>query len=252
MIIIPAIDIKNKECVRLYQGSFEKVEKVASSVINTAIEFERAGAPYLHIVDLDGAKEGRPVNHELICRVAKLISTPIEVGGGIRDIDTIEFYIKNGISRVILGSAALKNPGMVREAVIKYSSKIAVGIDAKNGFVSTEGWLQTSGAHYIEFAKLMEKLGVKNIIFTDISKDGTLQGPSLDELKALKKEVSCDITASGGIKDIGDIKELMKLDIYGAICGKSIYSRTLNLREAIDLTTKGEIKNAHKKNNSLP
>ncbi|MDP4152924.1 MAG: 1-(5-phosphoribosyl)-5-[(5-phosphoribosylamino)methylideneamino]imidazole-4-carboxamide isomerase [Bacillota bacterium] len=236
MIIIPAIDIKNGECVRLVQGSFETAHKVAQDALETAKQFEKSGAEYLHMVDLDGAKDGKPVNHELITKVAKAISIPVEVGGGIRTAETVDFYIENGVSRVILGSAALQNPDMVKEAIVKYGKKISVGIDAKNGFVSTEGWLQTSSVNYIEFAKMMAEIGVSNIIFTDISRDGTLNGPNLNALLELAKSVPCDITASGGIKDINDISALKKLGLYGAICGKSIYSGTLDLKEAIRLS----------------
>jgi len=239
MIILPAIDIKDGNCVRLLKGDFSTAEKVAEDPLKTAAGFALCGASYLHMVDLDGAKSARPVNHEIILKTARQSALFTEVGGGIRDMAAVELYLQNGIKRVILGSVALKNPAFVKEAVKKYGKKIAVGIDAKNGMVSTEGWLNTSDIGYLELAKSMEQAGVKAIIFTDISKDGTLSGPNLEQLDAINRAVSCDIIASGGVTDISDIKALMALGLYGAICGKSIYKGTLDLKQAV-LTAKGE------------
>jgi phosphoribosylformimino-5-aminoimidazole carboxamide ribotide isomerase len=233
MIILPAIDIRNGKCVRLYQGKFDTSEIVAQDPVETARSFEEKGAQYIHMVDLDGALEGYAVNESIIFEVVKNINVPVELGGGIRDMKTVEKLIKGGISRVILGSAALQAPSLVREAIKEFKEKIAVGIDAKNGYVSIEGWLNTSDVYYIDFAKKMEDIGVDNIIFTDISRDGTLKGPNLEQLSVLKENISCKITASGGIKDIEDIKLLKKMDIYGAITGKAIYSGGLSLEEAI-------------------
>jgi len=233
MIILPAIDILGGSCVRLVKGEYGTAEKVAQDPFETAQSFCKAGAEYIHLVDLDGAKRGSKVNNELLCAIAAKVDVPVELGGGIRDIETISYYLDNGISRVILGSAALSDPELVKRATAKYGEKIAVGIDAKNGMVSTSGWLVTSDADYLDFAELMEKCGVGNIIFTDIDKDGTLAGPNLEQLAALSKRVSVKITASGGIKSIEDIKALAKMKLYGAICGKSLYSGTLDLEEAI-------------------
>ncbi len=236
MIILPAIDIKDGNCVRLFKGDFSTVEKVASSYIDTACGFEKAGASWIHMVDLDGAKAGRPVNMDIYKDVAENTSLKVEVGGGIRSLETIEEYISNGISRVILGSAALKNPQLVREAVKEYSSeRIAVGIDAKNGMVAAEGWLEASNVNYIELTLQMIESGVKYFIVTDISKDGTLSGVNIDQLKALNDAVKgeCSIIASGGVHTIEDIKKCKKLGLYGTICGKSIYKGTLDLSEAI-------------------
>lgn len=233
MIILPAIDIKNGKCVRLYQGKFDQSVIVAQSPIETARSFEKKGAEYIHMVDLDGALEGYSVNESIIFEVIQSISVPIELGGGIRDMKTVEKFIRGGISKVILGSAALKNPDFVKEAVKEFKEKIAVGIDAKNGYVSIEGWLNTSDVQYLDFAKKMEDIGVDNIIFTDISRDGTLKGPNLEQLYVLKDAISCKITASGGIKDISDIRKLKSMDIYGAITGKAIYSGELSLEEAL-------------------
>lgn len=232
MIILPAIDVLDGECVRLYKGEYETARKVAVSAEETVKDFEKADAKYIHMVDLDGAKQGKRVNDDLFCHLAKISNVPIELGGGIRDMKTVDFYINCGISRVILGSAALKDKNFCKRAVDKYGEKISVGIDAKDGFVSTSGWLEMSQVNYIDFAKEMQKIGVKNIIFTDISKDGTLEGPNLQMLQNLKESVDVDITASGGVKDINDIQKLINLGLYGAIAGRSIYDGTLDLKQA--------------------
>ena len=233
MIIFPAIDIKGGSCVRLYQGEFSTASKVAENPLETALQFQEAGASWLHMVDLDGAKEGAPRNAAIFQEIAAKTALKVEIGGGIRSLDTIEKYLSWGISRVILGSAAVRNPNLVQEAVRKYGGKVAVGIDAKHGLVRVEGWLETSGAHYLDLAKAMEQAGVETIIYTDISKDGTLSGPNLEELSDINQAVSCKIVASGGISCLDDIKALKKLELYGAICGKSLYHGTLDLKEAL-------------------
>ncbi len=236
MIILPAIDIKDGNCVRLFKGDFSTAEKVAADYMETAKGFEKAGASWIHMVDLDGAKEGRPVNTQIYKDVANKTSLKVEVGGGIRNIDTIRQYLAMGISRVIIGSAALKNPELVKEAVLNFGSeKIAVGIDSKNGMVAAEGWLESSDVHYIQLAKEMIKIGVRYFIVTDISKDGTLSGVNTLQLKELSEAVgnACNIIASGGVHTIEDIIACKKLGLYGTICGKSIYKGTLDLREAV-------------------
>lgn len=240
MIILPAIDIKDGNCVRLLKGDFATVHKVADSYMETAKSFENAGASWIHMVDLDGAKEGKPVNGEIYLDVAKNTGLKVEVGGGIRSLDTVEYYVSRGIARVILGSVALKNPQIVVDAVKEYGDKISVGIDAKNGIVAAEGWLEDSQVDYIDLSLEMIKAGVKNIIFTDISKDGTLSGVNSEQLTALKKAAGdkCGITASGGVHNIEDIKACKSMGLYGAICGKSLYSGTLDLREAIEIGEK--------------
>lgn len=235
MKILPAIDIKDGTCVRLYKGDYSTAHKVAESAVETAKGFEAVGAKFLHMVDLDGAKDGKRVNSDTILEVRKNCNLEIEVGGGIRTMDSVDFYIENGINRVILGSAAIRDPDFVKEAVKKYSAKIAVSIDALNGMVSADGWTDTSEINYIELAKRMEDIGVQYIIFTDISKDGMLSGPNLTMLDELKSAVSCNIIASGGVANLKDIINLTDLDIFGAICGKSIYSGTLDLKKAIEV-----------------
>lgn len=235
MIILPAIDIKDGNVVRLYKGDYATAEKVADNFLDTAKSFEQAGAEWIHMVDLDGAKEGKPVNTKIYTEVAEKTGLKVEVGGGIRNIETVEEYLKMGISRVILGSAALKNPRLVCDSVEKFGSeKIVVGIDAKDGRVATEGWLETSDVNYIDLANIMISFGVKYFIFTDISKDGTLSGVSAEQLKALyDRTVNCKIIASGGVRSIEDIVICKEMGLYGAICGKSIYSGSLDLAEAI-------------------
>lgn len=236
MIIIPAIDIIDGKPVRLYQGDYNKKEIVSEDVFDTSKNFEDLGAQWVHLVDLDGAKKGELVNSNVIIKVAQSLSIPIEVGGGIRNFENIKYLIDNGVSRVILGTSAMEDENLLKKALREYGEKIAVGIDCKDGYACGRGWLQESSIHYIEFAKRLEKLGVKNIIVTDISKDGTLEGPNIEILNELKKEVSIDITASGGIRDISNIKALKEIDVYGAITGKAIYAKTLSLEEAIKVT----------------
>ena len=234
MVILPAIDIKDGNCVRLFKGDYGTVQKVADSYMDTALGFQNAGAEWIHMVDLDGAKDATQQNKEIFLDVAKNTRLKVEVGGGIRTLDTVEMYLSGGISRVIIGSAAIKNPQLVKDAVKEYGERVAVGIDAKNGFVATEGWLETSNVHFTQLAKAMSDIGVKYIIFTDISKDGTLSGVNAEQLKEINECCSANIIASGGVHTIDDIITCKKLGLYGTICGKSIYSGTLDLKEAIE------------------
>ncbi|AQM59490.1 1-(5-phosphoribosyl)-5-[(5-phosphoribosylamino)methylideneamino]imidazole-4-carboxamide isomerase [Clostridium baratii] len=234
MIIIPAIDIIDGKPVRLYKGDYNKKELVGDSILEIAKSFEKANCSYIHIVDLDGAKQGELVNLDIILEVIKNIKVNVEVGGGIRNIESIEKLINGGASRVILGTSAIEDLNFLKEVIKNYGEKIAVSIDCKDGFLCGRGWLSNTSINYLDFAKKLEDIGVKNIIVTDISKDGTLEGPNLDMLKELKNSVNIDITASGGIRDINNIKELKKLNVYGAITGKAIYKNTLSLKEAIN------------------
>ncbi|WP_294393010.1 1-(5-phosphoribosyl)-5-[(5-phosphoribosylamino)methylideneamino]imidazole-4-carboxamide isomerase [uncultured Clostridium sp.] len=235
MIILPAIDIIDGKPVRLYQGDYDKKEIVADDIFETAKSFEDMGAEYIHLVDLDGAKSGSSANHELVIKIAQMLNIPVELGGGIRTFETIKYLIDNGVSRVILGTIAIEDEELLKKAVAEYGEKIAVGIDCKDGRVYGRGWLAESNLDYIDFAKKMESLGVKNIIVTDISKDGTLEGPNVEMLKKLKETVNIDITASGGIRDIQNIRDLNEIGLYGAITGKAIYAETLSLEEAIEV-----------------
>ena len=241
MIILPAIDIKDGNCVRLFKGDFSTVEKVAADYLETAKSFEAAGAKWIHMVDLDGAKEGKPVNAKIYTDVAEKTNLKVEVGGGIRNLETIQEYLNMGISRVILGSVALKNPELVSDAVEKFGSeKIVVGIDAVNEMVATEGWLESSDVNYIDLANKMIETGVKYFIFTDISKDGTLSGVNVQQLKKLADATygKCNIIASGGVHTIDDIVVCKEMGLYGTICGKSIYKGTLDLREAVEYSNR--------------
>lgn len=233
MIILPAIDIKDKTCVRLIKGDYGTVHKVAENPYETADRFAGAGAQWVHMVDLNGAKDAVPVNQEIFLKIAKESGLKVELGGGIRDMKTIEWYLSQGISRVILGSAAVKNPDLVKEAVKNFGDKIAVGIDARGGMVATEGWIESSSVCYLELGMAMEQEGVKTIIYTDISRDGTLTGLNLEHLEQLNQTVSCNIIASGGVSSIKDIEACREMGLYGCICGKAIYSGALDLKEAI-------------------
>lgn len=239
MVILPAVDIMDGKPVRLYKGDFSTAHQVAEGALKTALDFEKAGAEWIHMVDLDGSLMKKRVNEKIFLSVAENTALKVEVGGGIRTMQDIDFYISSGISRVILGSVALKDPELVKKAVNAYGDKIAVGIDAKNGYAAAEGWTQTSDIYFTDLAKKMEQCGVKTIIYTDISKDGTLSGPNLEQLDEINSAVSCDIIASGGVTDIDDIKALKSLGLYGAICGKSIYSGSLDLKQALEVCKDG-------------
>ena len=233
MILLPAIDLKDGKVVRLYKGEFDTVHQVADDPLTTARAFYEAGARYIHMVDLDGAKDGLRKNAAIVQAVARQSGLKVELGGGIRSMSDLEEVFALGVYRAVIGSAAVSHPEFVKEAVEKYGERIAVGIDTKNGKVKTAGWLEDSGLDYLEFAKSMESIGVKTIIFTDIDTDGTLQGPAFDRLKALQSAVSCQIIASGGVSNNEDIRKLAAMDLYGAIIGKAYYAGTIDLAQAV-------------------
>lgn len=235
MIIFPAIDIMDGKPVRLLRGDFATAEQVAEDVLTTAKQFARVGCTWVHMVDLDGSLQKKPVNTDPILQVVEHTSLKVEVGGGIRTMEDIAFYLDRGVDRVILGSVALKNPELVQQAVDAYGDKIAVGIDAKQGMVATEGWTEDSQMDFIDLAKAMEKMGVATIIYTDIGRDGTLSGPDVQGLDRLNKAVSCNVIASGGVTTITDILVMKDKKMYGTICGKCIYKKTLDLREAVGI-----------------
>jgi len=236
MKIIPAIDLIDGTCVRLTRGDYATSAKVADDPVKAAKSFEAQGAEWLHMVDLDGAKAGHPVNADVIANVRKATGLKIEVGGGIRNIDSIEFYLDAGIDRVILGSAAITDPALVIDAAYDYGDAIAVGIDAKDGYARAGGWLEGSEAHYIDLARAMDDAHIATIIYTDIGRDGTLSGPNLAELGEINNAVNAGVIASGGIRDVNDIRALARLGVAGAICGKSVYEGTLDLAEAIRIS----------------
>lgn len=233
MILLPAIDLHQGQCVRLLRGDYDTAQVVAADPVETARAFEEQGAGWLHVVDLDGAKEGAPKNAELIARVVERTGLQVEVGGGIRNMATVDRYLELGAARVILGSAALRDPQFVAEAVKRYGKRVAVGIDALGGKVAAEGWLEQSQVDYLELARRMEDLGVQYLICTDISQDGTLAGPNLTMLDQLNQAVSCHVVASGGVSSLLDIVNLYDLGLYGAIAGKALYTGALDLRTAI-------------------
>lgn len=235
MIIFPAIDIMDGKPVRLLRGNFATAEQVAEDVLTTAKQFARVGCTWVHMVDLDGSLQKKPVNADPILQVVEHTPLKVEVGGGIRTMEDIAFYLDRGVDRVILGSVALKNPELVRQAVDAYGDKIAVGIDAKQGMVATEGWTEDSKMDFIDLAKAMEKMGVATIIYTDIGRDGTLSGPDVQGLDRLNKAVGCNVIASGGVTTITDILVMKDKKMYGTICGKCIYKKTLDLREAVGI-----------------
>lgn len=243
MIVIPAIDLKEGKCVRLEQGLMEKDTVFSDNPGAQARAWQDQGAELLHIVDLDGAFAGQPKNREAIEAILKAITIPAQLGGGIRDIATIEAYLSLGLSRVIIGTAAQRNPELVREACAKFPGRIVVGIDAKSGMVAVQGWAELTDITAIELARKFEDCGVSAIIYTDINRDGMLQGPNLEATRALAESVSIPIIASGGVSNLKDIENLMAIEscgITGVITGKAVYTGAIKLNEAIALT-KGRI-----------
>ncbi len=233
MIIYPAIDIIGGKCVRLQQGSYSDVTVFGDSPVDMAKKWESLGAGYLHVVDLDGARSGKSENSEIIKQIAKTLKIPVQIGGGIRNLETIENYLSGGLSRVILGTSAVNNREMLVSALKEYKGKIAVGIDAKDGKVAIHGWEKTSDFTAIEFAREVESLGTKTIIYTDISRDGMLKGPNLQDMKEMADSVSMDVIASGGVSRLTDIVDLKQTGVSGVIVGKALYTGNVDLKEAI-------------------
>ena len=233
MQIYPAIDLKNKQVVRLYKGDYAKVTVYSDNPVATALSFKEAGAGNIHLVDLDGAKEGSPVNYGVIKDIVSETQLFAEVGGGIRDMRRIENYLKAGAGRVILGTAALESPDFLAEAVKEFGGSVAVGIDAKDGKVATRGWLDVSDTDAAEFAVRVRDAGVKTVIYTDISKDGTLSGTNMEVYGKLVKIGGLNVIASGGITYIDEIRQLARVGVYGAILGKALYAGLLNLADAL-------------------
>jgi phosphoribosylformimino-5-aminoimidazole carboxamide ribotide isomerase len=233
MIILPAIDLKDGKVVRLYQGDFGTVHQVADDPLTTARAFYDAGARYIHMVDLDGAKDGIRQNSAIVAAVAKT-GLRVELGGGIRSMSDLRAVFGMGVLRAVIGSSAVTNPEFVRQAVTEYGpERIAVGVDTRDGKVKTAGWVEDSGLDYLEFASRMAAIGVKKIIFTDIATDGTLKGPAYDRLAALQTHVKCDVIASGGVSCNEDIVRLRDMGMYGTIVGKAYYAGTVDLARAV-------------------
>lgn len=235
MILFPAIDIRNGKCVRLVQGDYAKEKIYNESPIDAAIQWKNQGAKFLHIVDLDGAKTGDAANRTIIQKIARDTTIPIQVGGGIRSMEIIDDYIAAGVNRVIIGTAAINDKVFLQQAVAKYSDKIAVSIDARNGFVATDGWIETSDVKALNLVNELEQLGVQTIVYTDILKDGMLKGPNFAELEAIKTKNSIQVIASGGISSEEDIRKLNEMNLYGAIIGKALYDGRLSFQSLMEV-----------------
>lgn len=233
MNIFPAIDIISGSAVRLTKGDYNTKKTYSDTPLKVAEDFMRQGAKFLHVVDLDGAKTGKTENYSLISDIVKSTSMFVEVGGGVRDLERIERYLSVGVKRVILGTSAVKDPDFRREAVKVFGHHVAIGVDTLNGKIATDGWLKDSGVSGVEFCKMLVDEGVTNVIYTDINCDGTLTGTNLDVYKTLSAIKGLSVTASGGVSYMEEIRALKDMGVYGAIVGKAIYERKLDLREVI-------------------
>ncbi len=241
MIIIPAVDIKNGKCVRLVQGHMNKETIFSNDPASMALRWEKEGARLIHIVDLDGAVGKKPKNLDTIKKIINSVKADIQVGGGIRNEDTIKMFIDLGVKKVIIGTEAIRNPNLVKNACKAFPGKIIVGIDARNGMAAIEGWTETTGVKAVDLAKQFEDCGVAAINFTDIHRDGMETGPNIEETKKLAESVSIPVVASGGVSTIEDIKNLLPLQevgVIGVITGKALYSGSLDLKEAMETAKK--------------
>lgn len=235
MIIYPAVDVREGKCVRLTQGEFDKQTVYSDNPVEMALRWEKMGAQYLHVVDLDGARTGKAQNIAVISEMAVKMGIPVQVGGGIRTIEMIETVLCKGIERVILGTSAVKDPELVKRAVKTFENNVVIGIDAKDGMVAIEGWEKTSEFKAVDFAKKMEELGAKTIIYTDISRDGMLIGPNLKAMEDMVKAVNIDVIASGGVGKLEDIKNLKETGVSGVIVGRALYTGDVDLKQAIEI-----------------
>ena len=235
MIIFPAIDLYDKKAVRLFKGDYDQMTIYSDNPPSIAKDFEKCGATHVHLVDLEGAKFGSTPNIEVVKEIKNSTSLFCEIGGGIRDMETIDTYISAGIDRVILGTAAVTDDEFLKKAIKKYGEKIAVGADIKEGFVAIKGWIEKSEFECFEFCKKMQDLGVKTLICTDISKDGAMKGTNHTLYKELSEKFDMQIVASGGVSSVEDVKKLASLNLYGAIIGKAYYTGAISLKEAIEV-----------------
>ncbi|MCI7612500.1 MAG: 1-(5-phosphoribosyl)-5-[(5-phosphoribosylamino)methylideneamino]imidazole-4-carboxamide isomerase [Selenomonadaceae bacterium] len=243
MVIFPAIDIRGGKCVRLFKGNFAQETVFSDRPEEMAAKWEAQGGKFLHLVDLDGARAGKSVNLEVIKKIVDTVSIPVELGGGIRTMENIDEVLSLGVQRVILGSVAVSNPALVKEACQKYGDRVVVGIDAKDGIVAVDGWGVSGDVEVTVLAKEMAKAGVKTIIYTDISRDGTLSGVNVEATARLARESGAKVVASGGVKSLEDIRALLPYEkdgIEGVIVGKSIYTGSLDLQEAVALVESAE------------
>ena len=236
MNIIPAIDLIGGKAVRLQKGDYNKVTVYSDDPAEVAKSFAQSGAKYLHVVDLDGAKSGKADNYQTIKKIIEAADLSVEVGGGIRNMDTVKLYAEAGVDRIIIGTAALTDPAFLEEAVRTYGEKITVGVDIKDGMVAIKGWTEISEMSCNEFCKRLEALGVKTVICTDISKDGMMSGTNLELYRALNRDFSIQIIASGGVSTLDDVRALKEMKVFGAILGKALYTGAIDLSEAVRIT----------------
>lgn len=239
MRIYPAIDIYEKQVVRLFKGDYNQMTVYGNDPTSVALSFKEAGAEFLHCVDLEGAKDGTTPNLEVVADIVQNSGLKTEIGGGIRSLEVIEKYLSVGVDRVILGTAAVTNPEFLKESLRLFSSHIAVGVDIKDNFVAIKGWTEQSTLTCDEFFKQLEGLGVQTVICTDISKDGAMKGTNIDLYKHLSDSYSIDLVASGGVSTLNDVRTLNAMNIHGAILGKALYTGAIDLKEAI-VITKGD------------
>jgi phosphoribosylformimino-5-aminoimidazole carboxamide ribotide isomerase len=230
MIVLPAIDIKGGQCVRLRQGEKDDETVYFKDPVKVAKQFESWGAQYLHIVDLDGAFDGKPQNVDIIKKILAAVDIPIELGGGIRSADIAKTYIDAGISRIIVGTQAIKDFDFIEHLIAKYDRKVCVSIDARDGMVSTEGWTEDSDMEALELATSLERVGLSTLVYTDISKDGMMSGPNFDMLNVLNQNLNIDIIASGGVASVEHLDRLSQMNLYGAITGKAVYEGAIDLK----------------------
>lgn len=235
MIILPAIDLYEGKAVRLYKGDYDNMTVYSENPVEIAEDFRNCGATHIHMVDLEGAKDGTTPNLGIVKQVAEETGLFVEIGGGIRSMETVKAYLSAGVSRVILGTAAVNDEEFLKKAVAEYGSAIAVGADVKDGYVAIKGWLEKSQYTLDRFMEKMQRLGVETIICTDISKDGAMKGTNLKLYRELSEKFSMNIIASGGVSSMEDVKELKKMDVHGAIIGKAYYTGAIDLREAIEV-----------------
>ena len=235
MILFPAIDLYDRKAVRLYKGDYNQMTVYSENPIEIARDFSSCGATHIHMVDLEGAKDGTTPNLSIVEQIAKETDLFVEIGGGIRNMETVEKYLSCGVSRVILGTAAVTDPSFLEKAVATYGNKIAVGADVKDGRIAIKGWLENSAYTLDDFMARLETLGVSNVICTDISKDGAMKGTNRDLYRELSRKYSVSITASGGVSNLDDIAALREMELYGAIIGKAYYTGAIDLREALEV-----------------
>ena len=234
MYIYPAIDLYGGKTVRLFKGDYAQMTVYSDDPVSVAKDFAAAGASHIHLVDLEGAKIGRPANLSTIAKIVETTGLFAEVGGGIRDMETVDSYLSIGVSRVILGTAAVKDPDFLKEALAKYGEKIAVGVDLKDGLVAIKGWTETSDLKAEDFFIQMQNLGIKTIICTDISRDGAMKGTNRELYRDLSAKFDIDLIASGGVSSMEDVKALAEMKLYGAIIGKAYYIGAVDLKEAVE------------------